>query len=404
MIRRFGFKNFASFKEGAEISFEFDGNTPDPVSNGEEIGTVLGVKGANGSGKTNILKAIAFLYCFCSRRMNTTKKNSEGKRETKIPLDSFFDSDEATEFYIEFEINESSYYYELDLTKKGIIREELRRKSASKSVVFISRVGNEIERCVKEYVELKKIKLKSDQSVVSLVTEFDFHSAMPDLNNVSDHFYRILFNVGETGYRSQTNEDFFAVSKMYSESEVAFEFMKYLVKGVDEGISDITIEESKDAAEGESYFYPIFHHKNRDETHPIGLNNESMGTKSLYLQLHRYWLALATGGLLVIDEFDTHLHAMILPEIIELFTNKKINKKGAQLIITAHNTEIIDSLGRYRTILVNKENNESYCYRLDDVSMLRNDRVVSPLYSKGKIGGVPTGVKGLTSRLAENIN
>jgi hypothetical protein len=51
----------------------------------------------------------------------------------------------------------------------------------------------------------------------------------------------------------------------------------------------------------------------------------------------------------------------------------------------------MDFLGRYRTILVNKENNESYGYRLDEISgdIIRNDRPISPAYNAGKIGGVP---------------
>ena len=129
-----------------------------------------------------------------------------------------------------------------------------------------------------------------------------------------------------------------------------------------------------------------------------------MGTKALFLTLYKYWLTIKNGGLLVLDEFDTHLHAMILPELIELFTNRKINKNNAQLIITAHNTEIIDSLGRYSTVLVNKENNESYSYRLDEVALLRNDRPISPLYKKGKIGGTPKNIEGLASRIAEYWN
>jgi ABC-type ATPase involved in cell division len=111
---------------------------------------------------------------------------------------------------------------------------------------------------------------------------------------------------------------------------------------------------------------------------------------------------IADGSLLILDEFDTHLHAMILPEILELFTNSKINRKNSQLVITAHNTEILDSLGRYKTILVNKEKNESYCYRLDNVSLLRQGRSISPVYSKGKIGGAPLSVKGLASRIADS--
>lgn len=128
-----------------------------------------------------------------------------------------------------------------------------------------------------------------------------------------------------------------------------------------------------------------------------------MGTKALFLNLYKYWLVLKDGALLVFDEFDTHLHPMILPEIIELFQSKSINKKNAQLLITAHNTEIIDSLGRYNTVLVNKENNESYCYRLDEISLLRNDRSISPIYKKGKIGGIPRNIQGLTSRIVTEM-
>ena len=40
---------------------------------------------------------------------------------------------------------------------------------------------------------------------------------------------------------------------------------------------------------------------------------------------------------------------------------------------------------------MNKEDNESYCYRLDEItgSMIRNDRQITPLYLDGKIGGIP---------------
>ncbi|RLO37994.1 abortive infection protein, partial [Serratia marcescens] len=47
--------------------------------------------------------------------------------------------------------------------------------------------------------------------------------------------------------------------------------------------------------------------------------------------------------------------------------------------------------GKYRTYLVNKEKNESYCYRLDEIKgdILRHGRLISPVYKEGKIGGVP---------------
>lgn len=401
MIKRFGFRNFGSFREGAEISFEYNRNTPSETSSGATVGTVLGIKGANGSGKTNILKALVFLYCFCSKRMTTTVDTPNGDAKVSIPLESFFDNDDVTEFYIEFIIDETTYFYELDLTRDGIVREEIRRKN-KKEVVCLIREAHKVIECLKEFEELKHLKLKLDQPILSVLTDYEFHAPMDDLRLMRMNFLRVQFNVGADGYRGYDFDDYFKISELYYNDPAALTFAKYIIAGVDDGVVDIKIEESIDKSTGETYYFPMFVHDNGDYDYEIGLSHESMGTKSLYLNLYRYWLAISDGSLLILDEFDTHLHAMILPEIIELFTNKDINQSNAQLIITAHNTEIIDDLGRYRVFLVNKENNESYCYRLDEVSMLRNDRLISPLYNKGKIGGTPNNIKGLTSRLAES--
>ncbi|WP_345869457.1 ATP-binding protein [Shewanella algae] len=396
MIKKLGFRNFYSFKEGVEINF-LGKDTGLDETDETNISKVLGIKGANGSGKTNILKAITFLYCFCSRRINTAKKDSE----IDLPFTSFMDNDEITEFYIEFIRKGTTYYYELDIKPSGIVREEIRRK-IKKEVICIVRNKNKVTQCLKEFSELKNLRLKADQSIISVTDDFDFNTQMVDLEIMNWNFTRILFNVGYNGYRNIESDNYFEVSEFYYQHQDAFEFTKKVIESVDDGISNITIEETTDSETGETIFYPMFLHSDGDIDFSIGLSHESMGTKALFFILQKYWLAIKDGSLLVLDEFDTHLHAMILPELLELFENPKININNAQLIITAHNTEIIDSLGRYKTILVNKENNESYCFRLDDISLLRNDRPISPLYNKGKIGGIPKSIEGLTSRLADS--
>jgi len=401
MIKKFGFRNFSSFKEGAEISFLIKDFPFEEHNLSANISPVLGIKGANGSGKTNILKAITFLYCFCSKRMSNKRNSDNEISEIDLPFETFMDSNDITEFYIEFIRNNTTYYYELDVKNSGIVREEIRRKH-KKEVVCLVRDKNKITHCLKEFSDLKKLKLKADQSVISLPDDFEFEKRMIDLEVMYWYFSKILFNVGHSGYKIIKPDSFFSVSEFYNENPDAFEFAKQIISGVDDGIKDIKIESTLDSETGEDIFYPLFIHGDEESEFPIGLAQESMGTKALFLSLYRYWFAIKEGSLLVIDEFDTHLHAMILPEIIELFTNQKINRNNAQLIITAHNTEIIDSLGRYRAILVNKDNNESYCYRLDEVSLLRNDRSISPLYSKGKIGGTPKNIQGLVSKIANS--
>ena len=86
-----------------------------------------------------------------------------------------------------------------------------------------------------------------------------------------------------------------------------------------------------------------------------------------------------------------NLHSHILPVLINLFTNRKINNNDSQLIFTTHDNDIMDKMSKYRTLLVNKEDNESYGYRLDEIpgDIIRNDRLISPIYKTGKVGGVP---------------
>lgn len=404
MIKRFGFRNFSSFKDGTEVNFSCKENAVDEENKNLKLAKVMGIKGANGSGKTNILKAFAFLYCFCVKRMKTTTETSEAKSKIVIPLSTFMNNQECAEFYIEFlAANGAIYYYELDITRSGIIREEIRRKY-KKEVTCISRSGNKITECLKEFNELKNLKLKSDQSLISIINDFDFNSSMIDLKIMHAHFLKVLFNVGVDGYQNIEPSDYLEIAEFYKDNNEAFEFTKKIISSVDDGITNITIEETKDKSTGKTFFFPMFVHQIDERGFSIGVPDESMGTRALFLMLSKYWVAIETGGLLILDEFDTHLHAMILPEIIELFTNPKINKKNAQLIITAHNTEIIDSLGRYNTILVNKENNESYSYRLDEISLLRNDRLISPIYNKGRIGGTPKNIRGIASRIAEELS
>jgi AAA15 family ATPase/GTPase len=116
-----------------------------------------------------------------------------------------------------------------------------------------------------------------------------------------------------------------------------------------------------------------------------------MGTKSLYNLLALYKLALDHGGLLLIDEFDINLHPDILPHLVKLFESQETNPKNAQLIFATQNSDILDYMTKHRTYLFNKVENESFCYRLDELdhNLVRSDRPISPLYRAGRIGGVP---------------
>ena len=46
---------------------------------------------------------------------------------------------------------------------------------------------------------------------------------------------------------------------------------------------------------------------------------------------------------MLIDELDRSLHSLVFQQIVQMFTNKRYNTQNAQLILTAHNTDLLDA-------------------------------------------------------------
>ena len=72
------------------------------------------------------------------------------------------------------------------------------------------------------------------------------------------------------------------------------------------------------------------------------IKHESDGTQRLAGLVGLVLFTLKTGGVLLVDELDRSLHPLLMREIVMLFKQRRHNKKGAQLIVTTHNTDILD--------------------------------------------------------------
>lgn len=393
MIYSYGFKNYFGFKEGADVSFLLGNRVPQEISGGRKAATILGVKGANGAGKTNLLKALTFISTFCTRSFNTTDEDG-------IDADPYFDSDEPSEFYIDFQIDNNIYTYELGVTSEIVIYERLYRKGyvsedsekKSRKVLVFERNGNEVVKRISELASIDVISLKSNASLISSAFHYKFAEPLSILPDIYFFFITFTSNVGYTGLNDFTTtiESIHNISEFYHKNEKAFNFIKDIIIKSDLGICDIEIIEGINDT-GKKYYFPMFYHTVGDKKYHLTIYDQSSGTKSLYVKLHLYWRALALGSVLILDEFDLNCHPFMLPKLLELFESAESNKHGAQFIFTSHITEVLEKLSKYRTYLVNKENNECYCYRLDEIGgdILRHGRAISPLYNEGKIGGVP---------------
>jgi len=376
VLLEYGAKNYFCFKDGTSVSFELDANCPESISGGRNFTPVLCVKGANGSGKTNLLKIPAFLGMFCARSFYF-------ETDQPIPLSSHFESADPTEFYAEFISGGVKYAYELVATDTEILRETIYRTRAKRTKV-VERMGNEITTVTNALRKLTSIKLRWNVSIISMAHQYE----LSELADCYQFFSNIASNVGYSGLNHVT-PDVSTVSKALIGDQETLGFIKSFIQSCDAGISDIVIHSMKKGDKTD--YFPAFIHDTTSGPGLITDITESSGTKVLFTTLGTYRKVLNTGGLLVLDEFDMNLHPHILPKLVNLFLDPEINVKDAQLIFTTHNSEIMNTLGRYRTYLVNKERNESYAYRLDEIpgDLLRNDRPITPAYNEGKIGGVP---------------
>lgn len=368
MLLEFGAYNFASFKEGFQVNLR-------EKKNSLEAHTLMGIKGANASGKTNVLKVPSFLSSFCTISFYSSPNS-------KINFESFFNSNEKTSIYAIFAENGIEYKYEIDLTENKVIKESIYRKDK----IIIERIDNEITKnTLEEFKDLKPMILRNNVSLISTARQYGSKS----IDVIYNLFSKIFGNVYTYGLLEKTS-DYEIVSKAYYQNKILFDFLKEILIKIDTGISDIKIFEREDQETKEKFYYPIFYYDIDKERKFLTYYDQSSGTKTLFLQLSLYKRVLDVGGILILDELDINLHPDLIPILLNFFESKKINTKNAQLIFTTHNNEIMDRLKKSRIVLVNKEDNESYLYKLDETGeILRNDRSISKVYNTGRLGGKP---------------
>lgn len=382
MLLGYGAKNCWCFKDWMQVNLELDGSVPSDISLNLPAATAMCFKGANASGKTNGLKVLAFIKHFAEFSFQT-------KPDERIFVDSFFFNNEPSEFYIEFIWNNVFYRYELEITAKAVVSERLFRKKAeegSRETEIFVREGNTVKKNTL-YKGHTDILFRNNASFICTLNQY----GLPEIKDIFDFFYGIVINVCYTGLSDKTVQDPFRSALFYQIHPEHLAFTAAKIRQFDTGISNIEIKTQKNEYNQELP-YPVFYHNTENgKKMPLLYDAESSGTKMLFGTLMNYHSALSTGAVLILDEFDLNLHPDILPHLLDMFLVKEKNPKNAQLIFTSHNTDIMDILGRYRTYIFEKEQNESFCYRLDEPKSpnLRNDRPVSVPYKKHLVGGFP---------------
>ena len=135
-------------------------------------------------------------------------------------------------------------------------------------------------------------------------------------------------------------------------------------------------------------------HRGRGRDVPFEPDDESLGTQVWVGLVGPVLQALDQGTVLLVDELDASLHPLLVAELLDLFQNPATNPRCAQLIFNTHETSILDdrdnwALGRDQIWFAEKgEDGASELHSLADFRG-RRDEAVGRRYLHGRYGGVP---------------
>lgn len=395
MLHALRFSNFFSFADETEISFVQDARAnklPSAVGSTateRHLSKLLAVVGANGAGKTNVIKALDFVCWFITKSFFM----EPGTRLAVHP--HMFASDDASHFELEFEACGKFYRYQLTLNKERVLFESLSLKTSRLFSTLFSRewhaasATESIHQRGFGLPQKQAEKVKPLASLISTAEQFGVETAQAIVTTLA----RRYSNVDAVGRQSlQGTQDLLGAAQFFAANETHRSRMASLLNQWDFGLHDVRLETLRLMKENkeEEVLLPFGIHRDGEQEKKLPLFSESSGTQAAFVLLAGLLPILADGGVVIFDELESDLHPLMLEPILNLFISHKSNPHNAQILFTSHSMEILNLLKKGQILLVEKnEGCRSEAWRLSDMEGVRADDNFYAKYMAGTYGAVP---------------
>jgi len=392
MLHSYKFSNFQSFREKVEVNLTINKKVTmtewmDETPIGDRVSKLMAVVGPNGSGKTALLKPIAFMNWFITHSFHTAP-------DADIPIAPHATSrEEPIDMECTVDFDGKLWRYELNCTPKRVLHEALyQRQDRRFSYVFV----RDWDAKSKAYTVKQKDfglapqearKVRPNVSFIAWAAQFGVPLAA---RMVAPY---VFTNVNVLGRMFVSNEDVQIAAQHFSIHQEQYKRMEKLLSAWDLGLSGIDLQEitinSPDGVE-QKVWIPFGKHSCKGDAFRLSFTLESSGTQSAFVLLARLLPTLEVGGLAVIDEFENDLHPHMLEPILDLFANPATNPHHAQLVFSCHAIEVLSLVHKSQVILVEKDEQcESTAIRMDEVKGIRNDDNYYAKYMAGAYGAIP---------------
>jgi hypothetical protein len=411
MIFRLEIENFYSLWEPQTIDLVVARNAPDGekrfesihAGSSDRVPKVVALFGANASGKSNVLRALSFLSWFVqgSFLLPPISDSPQSGKTGFQPCERFWSNEagtRATRLCVHFtgaleffkprdEWNKFCRYayevaFESELGKpRKIVHESLRQwpNERGKSLRVFERneegkILGSAEFGLKGFQSVLD-KVRSNVSVIATLAQFDHKPSLL----MQETARTILSNIFIE--KSELTDDF-VVRNVYAPNPAMTEALKADIERIDFGIQGVRIAQSPAG--------PLVQFDHYGLTNPLLLSQESHGTRQFVRLYPLLAQALLNGGVAVIDELDSSIHPLLLPEIIGWFYDPKRNPHGAQLWMSCQAASLLEELQKEEVFFCEKDRQgRSNVYALTDIQTVRRGDNLYKKYLGGVYGGVP---------------
>lgn len=395
MILKIELENFFSIKDRIRIDFRA-ANINTMLArdlsynvmewNGVPVLKTIGLFGPNASGKSNILKAIAF----CCQLILGSHLYNEGMTFNFEPFKFDGFENKPSQFLIDFVCENVEYEYSFELTREKIVRESLYHYPVGRRAkVFVREADG-------KYSFGSGVVAKPMDVALNTSNKNLFLSRASSMNrDVAQKLYRYFLNQFLLGLVNVNDLIVLDSFKMYK---------KVILKALEICDTDITdIEVRKEqvpapvlpmAGQTELSFklvdvlrFKTVHRNQSNVMFDLDME-ESNGTRKLFQILIRLLDVVKNKKSIMMDEFDMGLHTRLADFILDLIHASP----SSQLLFTSHNTNLIDvkRLRRDQIVFVNKsEQGATNVYSLYDFKDFRENMDAEKGYIQGRFDAVP---------------
>ncbi|MER7582014.1 ATP-binding protein [Kitasatospora sp. NPDC097691] len=383
MLMRFRVANHASLLEEQELSLvaadEHDDIAMTHIATaGEHVLPVLAVLGANASGKSNALKALAYMQR-AVLESHARWLPDGGTDRTPFRL-SHEGRSARSAFAVDIVLGGVHFEYGFELDDRQIREEWLRSYPEGRVRRLFERVVEDDGTSRFEYGPSFRGRKKLIEDVVrpnSLYLSAGAGNNHELLRRIHRWFSSGLTVAVDANFPLRLE----VTQALWDESPESRAEVRRLLQYADLGITDLSAEEiepefaermkaamrilapsltESDLAQFEPPLQIRFLHTAEDGPVLLDLNEESNGTRTWAGLLGPVISALRDGSLLVVDELDARLHPHLASRLVALFQQPERNVNGAQLLFNTHDATLLAphseaSLHRDQIYLATKE-------------------------------------------------